>query len=117
MQRFKLILEYLRAARDQQAFLVPTNLEARELASLAAEAQYYGLVALQESLQAAADVTKPDAIYDYKHEMCHYSQWQDEELKLQKLYDKGWELMESNVAPYSNNGYLVIYVALRRMKA
>ena len=117
MQRFKIILEYLRAARDQQAFLVPRNLEGRELASLAAEAQYYGLVALQESLQAAADGTKPDATYDYKHEVYyHGSNWSTsaEQLKLHKLYDEGWELMESN-AFYACN-FCAIYVALRRLK-
>ena len=55
------MLEYLRAARDQQAFRVPTNLEEWELANLAAEAQYYGLTELHESLQAAAAPAAPVA--------------------------------------------------------
>lgn len=120
-ERFKIILEYLRAARDQQAFLVPRNLERRELASLAAEAQYFGLVALQESLQAAADVTKPAATYDYKHGVFyHINMWNDdppegsEDRKLHKLYDEGWEQMESN-AFYAGN-CCATYIALRRLK-
>lgn len=116
MQRFKIILEYLRAARDQQAFLVPTNLEGRELASLAAEAQYYGLVALHESLQAAS-VTKPNSMYEYKHEL-HYG-WEDRAQKMmQNLYDEGWEPMDSNVACsfHKMGGQSLIWIALRRPK-
>ena len=117
MLRFKIILEYLRAARDQQAFLVPTNLEGWELANLAAEAQYYGLAALHESLQAAADATKSHA-YRYKHMLCCESKSKlDRESELQALYDKGWELMESSVAGVGGScGDLMIFLVLRHLR-
>ncbi len=118
MQRFKIILEYLRAARDQQAFLVPTNLEEWELANLAAEAQYYGLAALHKSLQAAAAATRPHA-YQYKHVICHFDYRElNKELELQALYDEGWELMKSSVAGLRNgqSDHLHVLFVLRHLR-
>ena len=118
MQRFKVILEYLRAARDQQAFLVPTNLEEWDLANLAAEAQYYGLAALHESLQAAANATKPRT-YRYKHMLCHENNTElVNESKLQALYDEGWELMESSIAgtPSGLCSYWLVLLVLRHLR-
>ena len=114
MQRFKVILEYLRAARDQQAFLVPTNLEEWELANLAAEAQYYGLAALHESLQAAAKAAKP-CTYRYKHILSLPSELESKESQLQALYDEGWELMESSIAG-THNGSTIILLGLRHLR-
>ena len=115
MQRFKVILEYLRAARDQQAFLVPTNLEEWELANLAAEAQYYGLAALHESLKAAANATKPPT-YQYKHIMLYREKFMGmvTEEQLQAFYDKGWELIESSIAG-TNNAWVALLV-LRHLR-
>ena len=120
MQRFKVILEYLRAARDQQAFLVPTNLEEWELANLAAEAQYYGLAALHESLQAAAKAAKP-CTYRYKHILCCENNLElVKESELQALYDEGWELMESSIAgtPMSRGAYSywLVLLVLRHLR-
>lgn len=113
-ERFKVILEYLRAARDQQAFLVPTNLEEWELANLAAEAQYYGLAALHESLQAAAKAAKP-CTYRYKHILSLPSELESKESQLQALYDEGWELMESSIAG-THNGSTIILLGLRHLR-
>ncbi len=115
MQRFKIILEYLRAAHDQQTFLVPTNLEDWELANLAAEAQYYGLAALHESLQAAANATKP-CTYQYKHILC-YEKYLDiaKESELQALYDEGWELMGSSIAG-TYTGMSTCWLVLRLLR-
>lgn len=111
-ERFKIILLYLRAARDQQAFLVPTNLEEGELANLAAEAQYYGLAALHESLQAAANAIKPHT-YTYKHVLSGQNNMElDRESELQALYDEGWELMESSMAGSRGSSYSDYFVLL-----
>ena len=116
LQRFKIILEYLRAARDQQAFLVPTNLEGWELANLDAEAQYYGLAALHEILQAAATATKSHA-YQYKHMICYQRKGElNKESELQALYDKGWDLRQSSVAGMSSSGDVVVFLVLRHLR-
>ena len=116
MQRFKIILEYLRAARDQQAFVIPTNLEGWELANLAAEAQYYGLAALHESLQAAANAHKSRA-FQFKHMLCILINFElNRESELQALYDDGWELMESNLAGIRTTGNPLVLLVLRRMR-
>lgn len=116
LQRFKIILEYLRAARDQQAFLVPTNLEGWELANLDAEAQYYGLAALHEILQAAATATKSHA-YQYKHMICYQCKGElNKESELQALYDKGWDLRQSSVAGMSSSGDVVVFLVLRHLR-
>lgn len=49
---FKHVLQYLRAARDQQPFACGTSLSVDELAAIAAEARFYGLADLES---AAAD--------------------------------------------------------------
>ncbi len=116
LQRFKIILEYLPAARDQQAFLVPTNLEGWELANLATEAQYYGLVALHEILQAAATAITSRA-YQYKHMICYQRKGElNKESELQALYDKGWDLMQSSVAASSSTGDVVVFLVLRYLR-
>ncbi|KAL0049535.1 hypothetical protein WJX82_004326 [Trebouxia sp. C0006] len=115
-ERFKIILEYLRAARDQQAFLVPTNLEGWELANLDAEAQYYGLAALHAILQAAATATKSHA-YQYKHMICYQRKGElNKESELQALYDKGWDLRQSSVAGMSSGGDVVVFLVLRHLR-
>ena len=65
MQSFKPILEYLRATCDQQLFLLPAVLGTHELAKLAAEAQYYGLIGLHSVVQAAVDDTKSSMAHEY----------------------------------------------------
>ena len=116
LQRFKIILEYLRAARDQQAFLVPTNLEGWELANLDAEAQHYGLAALHAILQAAATAITSCA-YRYKHMICYQRKGDlNKESELQALYDKGWDLMQSSVAASSSTGDVVVFLVLRHLR-
>ena len=94
---------------------MPTNLEEREVASLAAEAQYYGLDALHELLQAASsETTKQSTGYQYKHLLCDTTQWGQQEPDVHRLYEDGWELMESSIAA-SKYGGLMLFV-LRRLK-
>lgn len=103
-----------------------TNLDARELASLAAEAQYYGLIALQDSLQTTTkQLPSLTPKYEYRHILVTNHSWRDQEPALHKLYAVGLELMQScitglhNINEEDNNidtEFMVLFLVLRRMK-
>lgn len=114
LQSFKPILEYLRSARDQQAFLLPADLGTHELARLAAEAQYYGLTSLHRLMQAADNGTKSSREYKYKHVLINENSWRDEEQKVQQLYQEGWELMQTSIAGCGRSSNMRIWLTLRR---
>ena len=118
MQRIKILLDYLRAARDQQAFLIPASLNEQEIASLAAEARHYGLEALHGSLQAAAQSTKCGASCEHKHILMHAHCEQFDDTELQRLYKEGWELMKSNLSGCTDGtcGHLALWLILRRLR-
>lgn len=63
LQLFKHVLQYLRAARDQQRFVCGTSLSVDELAAIAAEARFYGLANLE---RAAADCHN-NVRFEYKY--------------------------------------------------
>lgn len=102
--------------------MIPAALEGQELASLAAEAQYYGLAALHESLQTASlqpSTGKSCATYEYKHILDDYIHFRrDTESQLQTLYDAGWEPMQSCIGGASSGGNMrfPLFLVLRRLR-
>ena len=68
IQLFNHILQYLRAVKDGQDFLLPENLDSTTIAAIAAEAQFYGFTDLQAMLQQFCGRTNsPAKVYEYKY--------------------------------------------------
>ena len=106
MQPFKHILQYLRAARNQQAYTLPEGLHAHMLAATVAEAQFYSLNSLHDLLSKACQHSHIQ--YEYKYEYV-YERGMGEQ-KLQQLHSEGWEMWQCTT--YQN--FLIII--LRRDK-